>query len=163
MDPRARVCAVCGRPAEHYSDHGWLHLADTITGTADHPVVPVEPGEVHLAAVCDFCYEPEPGFCLPVRDFLFGGMVATTDMPDGNKARNESLGNWAACGVCAKLIERNDWNGLIRRVLASYAERRGYEPSAALRDELRRQYRALRKNIIGAVRPAVWPQPPARS
>ena len=50
---------------------------------------------------CDFC-----GNCRIFQEY-------PTDRADAN---------WYACAGCARLIDANDWNGLIERSLAAYTE-----------------------------------------
>lgn len=159
MDPDIpadlRVCAVCGRVADHVHGKGWLHVADAISDAGqDHLVIPVRPDEIHTIGHCDFCNALHPAFMLPVRDFLYPGSARLV-FPDGDTGRSGSSGGWSACTDCARLLERNEWNGILRRVTASRAEARHPE----VQEGLRRLYRQVRANVTGAVRPLEWPKP----
>jgi hypothetical protein len=155
IPPDLRVCAVCGRVLDRVDGSGYLHFADAIAGGADHPVVPVLPGAVHVNGSCDFCYGPAPTFLVPVRDFVFEG-APQVRTPDGVVRETGSQGNWSACRDCATLIERNDWNGIFRRAIASHPAAGG---APEVRSALRRMFRQVRSNITGAVRPFTFPRP----
>jgi hypothetical protein len=155
-DPAARVCAVCGRVADQNEEGGYLHIADLLSGEADHPVVPVLPGEVHTNGKCDFCYGDNPTFIVPVRTFEFDG-VPRIELPEVTIKGMGSIGDWAACEPCAKLIERNAWSALLRRLQEN-------DPRAAIPEvatSTRRRWRKVRANITGSVRPFTWPTPPS--
>lgn len=88
---------------------------------------------------CDFCYDPDPQFVLPARDFQ------TPIQGHG------SAGDWACCEVCAGLLHTGEWTRLTNRVIASWELRNGPMPPEVQR-AMRRLYRDLRKNITGSVR-----------
>ena len=57
---------------------------------------------------CDFCSAPRPSWRYPARSFI------------GYRASNlvgESVGDWAACDACHKLIEADDHEHLAQRSL----------------------------------------------
>ena len=61
-----------------------------------------------LGPKCDFCSAPEPVWAYPARDF-----VAYLAMP----VVGESVGAWAACEECHRLIEAGNREGLAVRSL----------------------------------------------
>ena len=131
------VCAVCGRVLEFWEGKGWFHnLGDE--SLWDHPPVPVRDTEIIVVEKCDFCYADEPGWVIPARSFV--------------SLASNSGGNWAACDDCERLIRRNDWNGLIRRVKAAWESRHG-PMEAPVEAGIRHLYRQLRKAITGPARP----------
>lgn len=118
---------------------GWLHGVADPEGY-DHPAVPVEDTEVVVRDRCDFCFVDGTEWVIPARSF-------ETPVPGSG-----SEGDWAACDDCATCILRNDWNGLLRRVLASWEERHGQPMDEPVVQALRVMYRQLRKNITGPPR-----------
>lgn len=58
--------------------------------------------------ICDFCSAPAPAWRYPARTFL-AYCVANV--------AGESVGDWAACDECHRLIEAEDRNGLAQRSL----------------------------------------------
>jgi len=158
LDPRIRVCAVCGRVLDfHHGDRngqgrGWAHtLGTAMDGQDDHPAVPASPSEVFTVGFCDFCYALDPPLELPARTFrvpVLPGM-----------APQESVGDWACCVECGTLIEGNRWNRLIERVTAGHERRFGEPLRPVERQYLVRMYRALRANITGPVRLSTLPTP----
>lgn len=138
----SRVCIVCGRILDYQESVGWIHsLASLDPAEKDHPPIPVLPEEAgeQTRARCDFCYADYPEYVLPVKSF-----TAITGMA-------ESVGDWAACEMCARLIESNQWNALQTRVRTSWEARHG-EFADELEREQKRLYRVLRKNITGPLR-----------
>lgn len=134
---KRKVCAVCGRVLDFWEGKGWLHpLADPTLD--DHPAVPVSDTEVPVVAKCDFCYADSPGWIIPARTFASMGAKSAED--------------WAACDSCVVLIEKNQWNALLRRVKVSWEERSGPMDSE-VEARLKALYRTLRKHITGAPRP----------
>ncbi len=69
--------------------------------------------------LCDFCSRPDPRWEYPAGDFIAYQVCRVT---------GESVGNWAACEGCHRLIEAEDRDGLARRSL----ERLGMHDPAAL-------------------------------
>jgi hypothetical protein len=69
--------------------------------------------------ICDFCSAPDPAWRYPARTFL------AYCAPN---VAGESVGDWAACNVCHKLIEAEDTRGLAQRsldeLLAKFPETR---------------------------------------
>jgi hypothetical protein len=140
LDPDSRVCMVCGRVLDYHSGRGWAHTIADQPGL-DHPAIPVTPDEAgdQVIGRCDFCYADEVKYTLPAESFIIG--------------RHGSQGDWAACDGCAREIEKNAWNALLRRVLASHTARHG-APPPEVEQALRALYRELRKHVTGSLRPA---------
>lgn len=144
-EPPHRTCAVCARVLNSIVDQEdgsvtYMHALQDLP--EDHPAVPVEPDEVQTEHQCDFCFMDKPVFVIPARAFEVPGQpgVMTGE-------------NWAACGACAALIDRNQWTGLLRRVAESWETRHGFQILPEARTSLGATYRALRKNINGSIRP----------
>lgn len=138
-DSEPFVCGVCGRVLDHHEGIGYLHT--TGDSFADHDPVPVPQAEALLVAGrCDFCYVDYPEWVVPASDFevLPGHM---------------SQGPWAACSVCAGLIEKDQWSALVRRAIAGYEERHGGFMPEQAQSNLSPMYRRLRKHITGALQP----------
>lgn len=107
---------------------------------SDHAPAPIPMPSDYLGR-CDFCNGGIPVWVVPARDFL---------MPHSD--HDFSSGDWAACDECAPLIERNDWNGLVSRVVADYEHRHGSDMADSTVTAVRGMYRLLRKNITGPLR-----------
>ncbi len=149
-DTKVRVCAVCARVLDNFEpkDGGatrWLHTYNP----DGHIAVPVELGEIHVEGRCDFCGDLHPPFELPVRDFEYGDGTPLED--------HGSRGHWAACGPCALLLERRDWEAVIKRAVEADERRTGHPMEVGVRRELRRLYRLVQRNQLGPVRPLTWP------
>lgn len=63
---------------------------------------------INADLICDFCSAPAPAWRYPARTFL-AYCVANV--------AGESVGDWAACDECHKLIEAEDRKSLAQRSL----------------------------------------------
>lgn len=100
---------------------------------------------------CDFCSAPEPLWAYPARDF-----VAYLALP----LVGESVGAWAACEECHRLIEAGDREGLAVRSLDELIFQcpEAAIAAPALREELRRLHEMFFANRVGtAVRTVAEP------
>lgn len=154
IDPKIRVCAVCGYVLDYVAEgpdgqETWLHLHNP----DGHIAVPALPTEVHTNGRCDICAAMFPRFELPAADFEVPPVAGA---PTGTGSR----GNWACCDECAKLIDTNQWTRAVDRAQAAIERNRGGPLSPAEVTHLRHLYRRLRANITGPVRPLTWPTPP---
>lgn len=151
-EPEKRSCAVCARVlhvmvGETTGETYWVHAE---MDWADHPAVPVEQDEVQTAYRCDFCSTDDPAWVLPTNSFASGEFEIVDKTFDTASGKN-----FACCELCVQLIEKNQWNALVRRVAKIMIEKHGLEGEAARNIEpgLKDFYRRLRKNITGAPRP----------
>jgi hypothetical protein len=154
-EPEKRACAVCARPLHSVVPEGggepsWVHAE---MEWEDHPAVPVAQDEIHVEYKCDFCSADNPAWVLPSRPFDSGEFtVAPGTVVDTMQGEN-----FSCCDTCARLIETNQWNGLVRRVAGIMGEKHGFDPSdevgQAVTTGLKDFYRKLRKNITGGIRP----------
>lgn len=64
--------------------------------------------------LCDFCSNPRAPHTYAADNFIMQELVQG-DM----RLTHESVGHWAACDMCAELIDSNQWETLIERVLNS--------------------------------------------
>ena len=60
---------------------------------------------------CDFCSAPDPSWRYPARSFI--GYIACG-------IAGESVGDWAACGECHRLIESGDRRLLTARSVEAF-------------------------------------------
>jgi hypothetical protein len=150
-EPEKRSCAVCARVLhsvvpESGGEAYWVHSEMELE---DHPAVPVERSEVQTSYRCDFCSGENPLWVLPSRPFDSGSFAvpgAVLDTASGE--------NFACCDACVELIEKNQWNALVRRVARIMVEKHGMQESLGFVESgLKDYYRKLRKNITGAPRP----------
>lgn len=135
------MCIVCGRVLDYWEFVGWQHsIVSDDPGEIDHPPIPVSPEEAgdQLRPRCDFCYADDPIFRLPARTF--------------GQQPSVSVGDWAACEMCARCIEKDAWNSLLRRVVASWEARHGHAMPDDHYRGVQRLYRNLRKNVTGSIR-----------
>ncbi len=65
--------------------------------------------------ICDFCSEPQVRWSYPARDFVDVGLVTPTGI-----LVSESVGAWAACEECHRLIEAGDRDALLRRSIQNF-------------------------------------------
>lgn len=143
------ICAVCRRVLHNYIDEtGAEYIHTEQDSPADHEPQPIRAPEGYREGRCDFCNHDWPEFVLPVRDFV----------PPG-RPNEMSLGSWAACPTCGKLIDSNRWSDLVARVVA-LRELEGNPVSADQRAQIGALYRRLRKNISGSLRPIVEEEQP---
>ena len=98
--------------------------------------------------ICDFCSSPSVAWRYPAHSFaayIIAGIVG------------ESVGDWAACGVCHGLIAAGNRCGLLDRslqtLLDSHPEMQACE--AELREHLATFHRMFFTNQSGAALPVV--------
>jgi hypothetical protein len=100
---------------------------------------------------CDFCSAPGPTWAYPARDF-----VAYLALP----LVGESVGAWAACEECHRLIEAGDHEGLAVRSLDEliFGCPEAAIAAPALKQELRQLHELFFANRLGlAMRTAPEP------
>lgn len=85
--------------------------------------------------VCDFCSDPKVVAALPCEDFAF----------QKNPAEHSSIGAWAACETCDKLIREEKWEELLNRSLEQYRKTFGFVP-LDLKKHIRDLHRLFRKH-----------------
>jgi hypothetical protein len=146
------VCKTCKRPLERHVQKGtgeetWEHhQQDSLAG---HKPVPVSPEDGKIHGRCDFCNDDlvSEKFVLPVSDFIAGRN------PINGKLQGYE-GDWMACGICAGLIDSNQWSALIRRVQYRWEKDHGMPAPEDKKTGWSVLYRLLRRNITGSLRPA---------
>jgi len=65
------------------------------------------------AWVCDFCNDPRPVWTCPTADVL----MMEIDVEGRPLDRHVSVGGWAACDECCRLVRNGDRNRLAKRAL----------------------------------------------
>lgn len=146
------VCKTCKRPLERHvaagtGEESWRHHEqDSLSG---HKAIPVEPEDGKVHGRCDFCNQDlgAEKFVLPVADFVAGRHPVSGKMQGYE-------GDWMACGNCALLIDTNQWSALLRRVQHYWEQDHGMAAPPDKKTGWAHLYRLLRRNIIGALRPA---------
>jgi len=138
------ICKVCRNALSLHinveSGASWHHEFVDQALDFDHAVEPIDAPD-DWRGRCDFCTAGVPEFVLPVRAFSF------PDMPE-----RMSSEDWAACAQCAELLDRNSWNGILRRAMISHEIRHGVPLSSDQVQLLSAMYRKLRKNVTGSLR-----------
>lgn len=137
----ARVCAVCGRVLSYWPDRGWGH-AIVEQRINDHPAVPVDPTDVPFIGRCDFCQADHPGRVIPCRPFAL-------DILPGHGSSSD----WAACDICAKLVDANRWSTLFNRARGAFERESGGPIPPEVEVAVRLLYTQVRSNITGRSRP----------
>lgn len=106
--------------------------------------------------ICDFCSGVPVAWAYPTDDF-------TLDSPKGGEWG--SHGSWACCDPCARLIERDDYEALLKRMVKR-VQRANPAAAQAPRKELVAHTRKLLDGFVGsrtdAPRVAADPVDPAR-
>ncbi len=152
IDRRSRICAVCALVLDYVNtgdpdNPGFRHTETAVErGVADHLPVPVEPGPLYAITFCDLCHAVDPDHLLPARDFMLVGGDA-------------SSGDWSICGQCARQVETNRWNEILRRMVAGFYARNGIDMEPDRIAVIAKNHRLLRKHIIGAPHPGRLPTP----
>ncbi len=126
---------------DYLHGQGWMHSI-AAPDEADHIAVPVSADEVQVRGRCDFCFTDEPTWVLPVTKIRY-------EIPGHGGGGFDS--DWAACDDCAALIDRNQWNALLRRVKMSWQDRHGPMPDTT-ETQLKGLYRTIRKNVSGSLK-----------
>jgi hypothetical protein len=144
-DEASHICGVCGRVLDWGPKVGFIHNIMDASEELDHIAVPVPAADApqQVRARCDFCSGENPTWELPARDFEFEGI-----------AGSGSIGDWAACDICADLIRKNAWTALTKRSAEWFGKNNNQPPlDGQGLANLRRMHRQLRQNITGPIRP----------
>lgn len=158
--PVAKVCAVCNRVlASLEGEDGslqWVHgLQDD-----DHMPVPVDREDTVPEFRCDFCNMDESTWRLPVRSFPLPFSRSIEEALNAEGApQHMSSGDWAACDTCARYIELNQWNAVLRRAVTHWERTHG-KMNHIVRTSLSTMHKTVRKNIKGPLEPFVHPSRP---
>ena len=100
------------------------------------------------SSICDFCSDPHVTWQYPAQSFIAYAVANIV---------GESVGDWAACTTCHRLIEAGDHHGLLERslctLLAKNPEMRSAEME--LREQLARFHVMFFANQTGAALPVV--------
>ena len=111
------ICATCRRPVGIRTDEGqitgYLHPIDV---DDDHLIIAVKPEETggEVVTTCDFCSARAPRWVYPCVDF--------SALPG-----QQSIGAWAACDTCHRLISARRWRAMVRRAVDYQRDRDGLD------------------------------------
>lgn len=115
------VCSVCGRVLSYdEAERRYAHnLQDQVN--EDHPPIPAQAKDLPTHnARCDFCnidVSHSDVWTVPASDFELPRIMGITVGGGVESARPQmSIGDWAACLDCVRLIQRDRWSQLIKRV-----------------------------------------------
>lgn len=132
-------CAICDTTLVEVRGVGFTH--PTRDQNADHLPVPMLRTTMFAAPTCcDFCTARGVFAFLPVRDF-------TT--PTGF----DMHGPWAACHICADLVDTGQWGRLAAHTVTSLVRHIGGMSGDEI-NQIYETYRILRGYIAGPLTPA---------
>lgn len=116
-DPEAQkmFCKSCGMKATRVSNNEGVTVFWTHPG-ADHHVEPV-PRDGYR--ICDFCYLPDPGWCIPLKEHADREYVGAQAVAVDNDAL------WAACDECAGHVLARRYGALRDRVFEGHERLNG--------------------------------------
>lgn len=135
------ICRTCDRALDRLTTPKGVSFVHAAIDTDDHPPTPVD-APPHWRGRCDFCTTSTAEHVVPTRDFT------APHAPNLN-----SLGDWAACPMCAMLIESNRWNNLLQRAITAHETLHGHPATEQQISVLRALHRTIRGAITGAIRP----------
>ncbi len=97
-------------------------------------------------SICDFCSEPSVAWRYPAQSFVAYVVAGVF---------GESVGDWAACGICHGLIESGNRQGLLERSLQTLLEKNPEmrAAEAELREHMARFHRMFFAHQTGAALP----------
>jgi hypothetical protein len=106
--------------------------------------------------ICDFCSSPEVAGRFECRNFDAPSKNAGVMYPDAKTNTSTNLvlvskDYWAACRICAALVEAGDLDKLVNYVLDEFERQDGYPhpQRARLEKHLRMTYRLFLENREG--------------
>ena len=99
-------------------------------------------------SICDFCSEPNVVWRYPAQSFIAYAVAGVV---------GQSVGDWAACGICHRIIESGDRSGLMERSLRTLFEKcpEMRPAEAELREEIARFHEMFHAHQTGAALPVV--------
>lgn len=149
------ICRVCHRPLDVYeernpigdlSEFKMFHTAFDVANGVRHEPDPVRlkdvPGQ-EVVGVCDFCTAPSPTWLYDCKNF--NSTVIGFKEETGEQVSSGSIGAWAACDACHRLIGFGNWDKLTRNAVANHSPAHRH----ALRAALRHLYKEFDANRIG--------------
>jgi len=146
--PRA-MCSRCNQLLNRVDNLNtgasfWMH-ADPTMETRCHPYLVLPVDESKLVSFCDFCSSPVPGRVAVVWCDPF---ITTHEDDEGQQVGPlvGDDGRWAACEVCADLIDAGDWAALTRHSVYCFERKHG-ELSKTSRKQMLREIGVLHATI----------------
>ena len=96
--------------------------------------------------ICDFCSEPHVAWRYPVQSFIAYAEAGIV---------RRSIGDWAACSMCHRLLEADDRYGLLERSIQMLLEKNPEmrEAEAELRDQIAGFHRMFFEHRLGTALP----------
>jgi hypothetical protein len=92
--------------------------------------------------ICDFCSKPNPSRVYQSPDISMDGPHPELGVPEFR-----SKCAWVACTICAALIDKEDWDGLVLRAVEHlYPRYGGMMPRRILIDTVRRSHTLFREH-----------------
>jgi hypothetical protein len=93
--------------------------------------------DMPIESVCDFCGDREVVCCYPARNFIVWAIPTAT-----GRLISESVGDWAACAECRRMIEAGDSEALLNRSVRTFVEIFGHA-GPDLVEDLRRVHQGF--------------------
>jgi hypothetical protein len=90
---------------------------------------------------CDFCCVESTHKIFACKNFV---------IPDLGPVSHESIGAWAACEECARLVDGGKWSELTERALAQFKRIHGYSACEEpfFRERFREIHLLFRENLV---------------
>ena len=97
-------------------------------------------------SICDFCSASHVAWRYPAQSFIAYAVAGVV---------GQSVGDWAACSICHRLIEAGDHNGLLERTIHALLEKSPdlRKTEAEIRDQIGHFHRMFFAHQSGAALP----------
>ena len=99
-------------------------------------------------SICDFCSACNVAWRYPAQSFIAYAVAGVV---------GQSVGDWAACTICHRLIEAGDHSGLLERTIHALLQKSPdlHKAEAEIRDQIAHFHRMFFAHQSGAALPVV--------
>lgn len=140
VDHTPMACAICGFALDFDAFYG-KSVHTIASQQTDHEPLPVPATDLpEMNAFCDFCGKrvlQADIWTVPCESFEHPMQIP------GDRLRM-SVGDWACCPVCAKLVTEDRWTHLVERVIVCH------HAPAGIRPFIEALYEGIRQHQQGA-------------
>lgn len=88
--------------------------------------------------ICDFCSSPKVWTSYQCEDFVMG---------KGELLETSSVGQWAACNICAQLIDAGKWDELLQRSIDTFMDKHAVIPREVVTSFITRLHKMFREHM----------------